>query len=83
MEIKANTQVVWKKQLRGNLNQMCVGTVVAMSVDGKKADVSFPAERVRRTVPLTELRAAGDVYGGGRARVDYNSGRRLVDFLRQ
>lgn len=83
MEIKQNTQVVWKRQVRNNLSQVCVGTVVAMSADGKKADVSFPAERVRRMLPITELKAAGDVYGGGRAVVQANPARRLVDFLRQ
>lgn len=78
-KIQKNTQVVWRQKLQGGLNKICIGTVLAFSPDGKTATVSFPVDRVRRTVPVADLKPASGVFGY--ARVDPHPAR-LVNFLR-
>jgi hypothetical protein len=79
-ELQCNQQVVWRKQMRGNLREIKIGTVLAFGPNKQTATVSFPAEHIRRVLPVDQLEPAQGVYG--RARVEIHSGRRLVEFLR-
>ncbi len=63
MNIRAGSQVFWRQRIRGeSLNLIKTGHVV--SIKGWKAIVHFPADRIRREVPVSELELTSTRYPG-------------------
>ena len=71
-DLRIQDQVVVRRPLlqgRG-MTLIKIGTIVAFADNGKKAVVSFPADRTRSTIAIDELQPVREAYGRSRVQVD-------------
>lgn len=74
-QIKKGSQVILRQNLKETGNLIRLGEVV--SIQGSKAQVFIPADRVRKEVPLSQLELASNRFSG-RARVNIDPNRRNI-----
>lgn len=74
-----NSQVVHRRKMRTG-NQIRIGTILGFRDEGRKAVVTFPADRTRAEVPVDQLEPVQARYG--RANVHPNAALRGISFLR-
>ena len=71
-EFRIQDQVIVRRpMLHGRGSQIIkLGTILAFSDDGRKAVISFPADKTRATVSLDELEPAKSRFNRARVQID-------------